>query len=183
MITYAPILPEAINPSLFAGFIRTQVVSLCWRRCQGAWCIAPDPFVDDWTKEEILTLTQALKDTLSSGGFVLGAFKGRALKGFVSVCPVPLGKNKDMLALKELHVSADCRGAHIGSALFEAAVAFARGQKARKLYISAHSAIETQSFYRAMGCVTARETLPDFVKAEPFDCQLEYSLRTKGSTP
>lgn len=42
--------------------------------------------------------------------------------------------------------------------------------------ISAHSAIETQRFYRSLGCVDAAQPLQKHVEAEPFDCQLEYRL-------
>ena len=56
------------------------------------------------------------------------------------------------------------------------AARWARDRGAQKLYISAHSAIESQAFYRAMGCVEAHTYNPAHVAAEPFDCQLEYRL-------
>ena len=43
-------------------------------------------------------------------------------------------------------------------------------------YISSHSALESQAFYAAMGCVDAVETNRQHVEAEPFDRQLEYVL-------
>ena len=52
---------------------------------------------------------------------------------------------------------------------------------AKKLYISAHSAVETQAFYRAMGCVEAQEYNQKHVEAEPYDCQMECSLEVTGS--
>ena len=53
---------------------------------------------------------------------------------------------------------------------------YARERGAEKLYISAHSAVETQAFYRAMGCVEAEEYQPAHVEQEPYDCQLECAL-------
>jgi len=47
---------------------------------------------------------------------------------------------------------------------------------ARKLYISAHSAVETQSFYTRVGCIDAKWLYKDQVELEPYDCQLEYVL-------
>ena len=47
---------------------------------------------------------------------------------------------------------------------------------AAKLYISAHSSVETQAFYRKMGCVEAQAYDRHHVEAEPFDCQLECPL-------
>ena len=64
----------------------------------------------------------------------------------------------------------------IGKALFLAASEWAKKQGAKKLYISSHSAIETQRFYRSMGCVDAAEYNQKHVEAEPYDCQLEYVL-------
>lgn len=47
---------------------------------------------------------------------------------------------------------------------------------AEKLYISAHSAVETQAFYNAMGCAEALEYSKFHTQKEPFDCQLECIL-------
>ena len=68
------------------------------------------------------------------------------------------------------------RGQGVGRTLFAAAKDWAAKQGARKLYISAHSAVETQRFYRAMGCTEAAVYCPEHVAAEPFDCQLECPL-------
>lgn len=46
----------------------------------------------------------------------------------------------------------------------------------RKLYISAHSAVESQAFYKQMGCVEAQVYHLKHVEAEPYDCQLECKL-------
>ena len=57
-----------------------------------------------------------------------------------------------------------------------AAKEWARKKGARKLYISAHSAVESQAFYRQMGCVEAELYNQSHVEKEPFDCQLEARL-------
>ena len=43
-------------------------------------------------------------------------------------------------------------------------------------YLSTHSAVETQAFYNAAGCVDACYTSPKHVGKEPYDYQLEYRL-------
>ena len=68
------------------------------------------------------------------------------------------------------------RGRGIGKALFHAAGAWAKENGARKLYISAHSAVESQAFYKAMGCVEAQVYQKEHVEREPYDCQLECVL-------
>lgn len=64
----------------------------------------------------------------------------------------------------------------IGKQLFLDAACWAREKDAEKLYISAHSAAESQAFYTAMGCRQAEYYHQAHVEAEPFDCQLEYLL-------
>ena len=64
----------------------------------------------------------------------------------------------------------------IGRELFTRAAQWARAHGGKKLYLSAHSAVETQAFYAAMGCVEAREYNEAHVASEPFDCQMEYAL-------
>ena len=42
--------------------------------------------------------------------------------------------------------------------------------------ISAHSAVESQAFYKSMGCVEAEVYNQKHVEDEPYDCQLECGL-------
>lgn len=173
MIEYREIRGEELDRSLFASFIRRQVVVQCWRREEGRWVIRDDPFIDDWSEEDYQFLTACLKNTIASGGLVYGAFCGGMLKGFVSVEPGLFGGENRYLDLSSIHVSQDMRGQGIGSELFAAARDWARAHGGRKLYISAHSAVESQAFYRSRGCVEAREYSARHTQAEPFDCQLE----------
>lgn len=80
------------------------------------------------------------------------------------------GKNKG------IHVSEDRRGQKIGEELFLAAKKWAAEHGAAKLYISVHSAVESQGFYKKMGCVEATVCHKGHVEKEPFDCQLECLL-------
>ena len=68
------------------------------------------------------------------------------------------------------------RGNGIGKTLFEMAAKWAKASGAKKLYISAHSSIETQAFYKSIGCIEALEYNKEHVENEPCDCQLEYNL-------
>ena len=165
-----------MTPALFAHFVRRQEVDLCYRREGGEWVIRPDPFVDDWTAEDYVFLIQCLRNTIRTGGFVCGAWMDGQLKGFVSVEPQPMGSQGQYLDLSSLHVSQDCRRQGIGRQLFDRACAWARARGAQKLYLSAHSALESQRFYRAMGCVEAEEYQQAHVEREPFDCQMEIAL-------
>lgn len=171
-----PLEQEEISPALFSHFIRRQEVDLCWRRIDGRWTIRPDPFVDDWTSDDLSSLSRQLHAVHAAGGLVLGAFRGEELKAFASVDPHLFGGPNRYLDLTNLHVSRELRGRGLGRILFRAAQNWARGHGAKKLYLSAHSALETQLFYQSMGCVDALVPHPGHVAAEPFDRQLECSL-------
>ena len=176
MIEYRRLEEKEICRELFGQFIRRQEVGKCWRRVDGEWVIRDDPFVDDWTEEDYRKLVACLQNTLATGGFVYAAFRDGALKGFASVEAALFGGEQGYLDLSSIHVSQELRGSGTGRALFSAAADWARARGAKKLYISAHSAVETQAFYRGLGCVDAQLPDPRHMEAEPFDCQLEYTL-------
>lgn len=167
---------DELNRELFAGFIRRQEVTMCRRRIGLSWRMVHCPFVDDWTEEQLLHQIHRLQTVLHGGGAVFGAFADGVLKGFSAVEGKPLGPQDSYRDLLSLHVSADWRGHGLGRMLFEQAAQWARQNGAGKLYISAHSAQETQAFYAAMGCVDTLWPSPEHVALEPFDCQLEYTL-------
>jgi len=176
MIQYRTLSAEEICPELFQNFIHHQVVTKCWRKENDKWLINDAPFIDDWNEKDYQFLVSCLKNTAATGGFVYGAFCGGVLKGFVSVEPGLLGREQEYMDLSSIHISEDVRGQGIGKRLFLAAKDWAREKGAGKLYISAHSAVESQAFYRAMGCVEALEYQQAHVEKEPFDCQLECRL-------
>lgn len=176
MLKYRALTASEINRELFDGFIRRQIVNQCRRRENGAWVIREDPFIDDWSEDDYRTLISCLKNTVNTGGFVYAAFCDDVLKGFVSVEPALFGGEHRYLDLSSIHVSEDMRGSGIGRALFLAAKDWAKARGAKKLYISAHSAVESQAFYQAMGCAEAAMYHNGHVEAEPYDCQLECLL-------
>ncbi len=176
MTQYRALSCGEICRELFGGFRRRQVVTQCWRKEEGVWVVRDIGFIDDWTEEDYRVLVAALRDTAARGGLVLGAFCGGVLKGFVSAEPELTGGAQRYIDMTNLHVSEDMRGRGLGRALFLAAKAWAGERGARKLYLSAHSAVESQSFYRAMGCVEAQVYDPKHVAAEPCDCQLECEV-------
>lgn len=169
-------MPSEINRELFADFQRRQDVTKCFRKTDGKWIIKDIAFVDDWNSGELDEIIAVLKDTAVRSGMVLGAFDGGKLKGFAAVSPDFFGTDRCYLDLSHLFVSLESRRKGIGRELFYKAKDWAKLKGAQKLYISAHSAVESQAFYRAMGCVEAEEYNMALVKKEPCDCQLECPL-------
>lgn len=175
---YRPLRAEEIGTGLFSGFVRRQEVTHCWRKIDGVWVVRSVPFVEDWNRQDYARLADCLRRTLARGGFVYGAFQDGVLKGFVSVEAAPMGSRGQYRDLSGLHVSQEMRGRGIGWVLFAAAARWAAEQGGQKLYISAHSAVESQAFYKKMGCVEAEEYAPAHTAAEPCDCQMECALTT-----
>ena len=173
---YRVLYAEEICRDLFKDFVRHQIVTKAWRKENGKWMIKDAPFVDDWTEQDYQILISCLKNTIITNGFVYAAFYEGKLKGFVSVEPEIFGGAQVYCDLSSIHVSEDVRNRGIGRTLFLAAKEWAKQKGAKKLYISAHSAIESQAFYKSMGCVEAEVYNQMHVEEEPYDCQLECSL-------
>ncbi|MDY4490312.1 MAG: GNAT family N-acetyltransferase [Candidatus Faecousia sp.] len=167
---------EEISEELFSGFHRHQQVTKCWRKRDGNWVIVDNPFVEEWTKKDYRFLVECLCHTVAAGGVVYGYFESGVLKGFASVEPEPFGSRGQYLELSSLHVSEELRGRGIGRALLSHARQWAGAKGAEKLYISAHSSVESQAFYRAVGCREAEEYSRPHVEKEPCDCQLECGV-------
>ncbi len=176
MIEYRNITSEELNMDLFSDFLRRQQVTKVWRKENGEWIIKEDPFIDDWSAEDYAFLILCLHNTIKTGGLLYGAFSKGRLKGFVSVESEIFGGENKYLDLTSIHVSKDMRRSGIGSRLFEKAKEWAKANGAKKLYISSHSAVESQAFYKNMGCVEAQKYCRKHVENEPYDCQLECVL-------
>ena len=162
---------------MFHSFRRRQEVTHCWRRVNGRWCVQDIAFIDEWTEKDYAELIASLQNTVSAGGAVFAAFDNTgSLKGFASVKADIFGADSKYMDLSNLHVSEEMRRNGIGRRLFQMAGAWAKEKGAEKLYISAHSAVESQAFYRALGCVEAQEYQQAHVEKEPCDCQMEYAL-------
>ena len=175
-IIYRKINENELNTEIFSNFNRYQQVNKCWRKRNGQWTLENIAFTEQWGKEEYEFLVECLKNTLNTGGAVIGAFIEGKLAGFTSVENQFFGSKSQYLQLSSIHVSYESRGKGIGKKLFQMIAQEARDLDAKKLYISAHSSEESQAFYKAIGCIDAKEYNEKLVQAEPCDCQLEYIL-------
>jgi len=165
-----------LTVGLFKDFNRDQEVKKCWRQEKGEWILKDVFFTEKWNAANYRFLTECLQNTIKSGGTVYGAFDQEKLIGFASLENVFMGSRKQYLQLSGIHVSSEYRGGGIGKKLFHLIAAKARQIGAKKLYISAHSAEETQAFYQTLGCVDAEELQDDLAACEPCDRQLEYDV-------
>lgn len=173
---------EEIGVSRLKGalsdFQRRQEVKQCLRRVNGEWVLRPIAFIDDWDEKCKAETEQELVHCIQSGGKVWGILNGKGkLIAFASLKPDCWGSSGSYLQLSMLHVSAEYRNQGIGKQLFAQCAAEARLRGADKLYISAHSAWESQQFYLNAGCVDAEEINSVLAGKEPCDRQMEYALR------
>ncbi len=176
MLEYRKIQESEMIIDLFAKFNRYQDVKRCWRKENGEWVLKDIAFTEQWGEPQFKFLVQCLKNTLNTGGVVIGAFEDGKLIGFSSVENEFFGTNQEYLQLSTIHTSYESRGKGIGKKLFHLICKEAKEMGAEKLYISSHSSEETQLFYKAMGCVEACEYNVKLVAEEPCDCQLEFTL-------
>ncbi len=179
-VTYRPLTPGEITRELFSSFIRHQTVTQCLRKIDGKFVPRDISFVDDWTEDDYRQLITELRETASTCGVVIGAFVtdngSPALKGFASLAGELIGSKHSYADLTNIYVSEDYRRNGIGAELFSRIKACARAKGAEKLYISAHSAVESQAFYASMGCTEAEEYSRYHAEKEPCDCQMECGL-------
>jgi predicted N-acetyltransferase YhbS len=132
--------------------------------------------VSGWPPGEAEKYTPILLDCFDRGGWFYGAFDDARLVGVVVLENRFIGRNKDQLQLKFLHVSHSYRNRGLGAKLFKLATITARERGARRLYISATPSENTINFYTRLGCTIAEEPDPELFELEPEDIHLELQI-------
>ena len=166
-----------LHVHMMDGFNRHQVVTriLCEN---GRVKKLRRPRVEEWTAgdntyiiKNLFIGTVCQRQYYPGEPQVFAAFRGEQVVGFASWDRY-WGKEKDYAVLGRLFVSLECRRMGLGRRLFELCAEAARAEGAQTLFISAEPAVETQAFYRSMGCVIAKKRLYGPKK----DVPLEYPL-------
>ncbi|WP_137791261.1 GNAT family N-acetyltransferase [Bacillus sp. E(2018)] len=157
-------------------FNRYQETKQVWYVEDKDYKMKDDYFIDDWTPERKVQVIQELRRCVRSGGVVAAAWKQKQVVGFANVESERFGSDTQYVELPYLHVSNGVRGMGIGKKLFALCCQEAKKLGSKKLYIAAHPSIESQSFYRAVGCSPAEEVNERIFKREPLDIQLEKVL-------
>ncbi len=177
-VCFVPLTLAEWLPELLDGFNRDQTVNGCWRKVDGCWRVEPIAFEEHWSLEDQRIRAEEIRGILDRGGAVWLArdAASKKLLGFGVVDARTFGSRGQYLQLVKLHVCKELRGRGIGRELFARCCQSARELGGEKLYISGSSAIETQAFYAAMGCVDALEISPKLFEKEPCDRHLEFIL-------
>jgi len=169
---------DDLYPDLLQHFNRYQEVKRCVRMENDKWVLKNVPFLEQWDetlKREIVHVD--FTNCLNSGGIVWGVFNEKdEMIAFACLLSKFFGSENQYLQLTQLHTSNEYRGNGIGKALFKMSADTARVLGAKKLYLSTHSAEESQKFYEKMGCVDAQEINKKLAELEPYDRQMEFLL-------
>ncbi len=156
---------------------RAEVIEKIYYCEDGKLVLKPDYFdVQGWPPGEPERYGPILLDCFDRSGTFYGAFDGETLIGATVLESRFIGREKDQLQLKFLHVGRRHRQAGLGSRLFEKAVAKARELGARQLYISSTPSENTVRFYLRRGCRVADDVDAALFEIEPDDVHLEFDI-------
>jgi len=175
-IQYRLLHLEDIDITFLTGFNRLQETTRVWYVEDKKFKLKDDHFIDEWNEDKKRKVIHSLLECLHAGGSVIGAFLHNKLVGFANVENEFFGMSKQYIELPYIHVSREFRKQGIGKGLFSKCCEAAKKMGAQKLYIAAHPSIETQHFYRDLGCIPAIEMNEKIVQKEPLDIQLEFIL-------
>lgn len=131
-----------------------------------------ESFIDDWDRAQRVGVIESLRHCISLGGKVLAASNSSTLLGFASLEHERFGERDELVELNYFHVTANARGQGIGRALFDRVMQESRAMGASGIYLGAHPSVESQRFYRAVGCERSRWIHPQIFAREPKDLQL-----------
>jgi predicted N-acetyltransferase YhbS len=156
---------------------RAEVIDKVYYREDDELVLKPEHHdVQGWPPGEPERYGPILLDCFDRGGTFYGGFNGEALIGAAVLESRFIGREKDQLQLKFLHVSRRHRQTGLGCTLFEKAVAKARELDARRLYISSTPSENTVRFYLRRGCRVTDDVDAVLFKLEPADIHLEFDI-------
>ncbi|MEW8993214.1 GNAT family N-acetyltransferase [Clostridium sp.] len=177
MMIYKELKITDLVPELLKSFDRYEKIYRAWRlREDGSEYLKDIYYEENWDSNDLLSICNELKSTLEKGGSVFATFDESKLVGFASLENEFFGSKKQYIQLSNLHITNSHRHKGIGKTLFKMCINKARELEASKVYISASSCENAQTFYRGMGCVLTKEVNKDLYDLEPFDCHMEYIL-------
>jgi predicted N-acetyltransferase YhbS len=156
---------------------RSEVIEAVYYLLNGALVLKPEySDMHGWPPGEDHKYTPLLEACHDHGGWFYGLFDDDQLIGTVVLAGRFMGKDKDPLQLKFLHISQGYRHQGWGRHLFDLAVVEARQRGAKRLYISATPSEHTIDFYLGLGCQVTAEPDAALWALEPDDIHLEYKL-------
>jgi len=156
---------------------RAEVIDKVYYHENGKLVLKPEHHdVQGWPAGEPERDGAILLECFERDGTFCGAFDGDMLIGAMVLESRFIGRERDQLQLKFLHVDRRHRKAGLGSTLFDKAVGRARALGARRLYISATPSENTMRFYLRRGCRVTDDVDAALFELEPKDIHLEFEI-------
>ena len=156
---------------------RSEVINAVYYLENGALRLRPEHHdLPGWPPGEAEKYTPILEACYDRGGWLYGLFDDQRLIGAAVLESHFIGKNRDQLQLKFLHISRPYRHQGWGQQLFGVARGEATQRGAKSLYLSATPSENTIGFYLRLGCTGTCEPDPGLVELEPEDIHLECAL-------
>lgn len=154
---------------------RSETIHGFYQVAQGVLQLKPGyELVAGWPDGEAVQYTPILQACYDRGGWFYALFDQNRLVAVVVLDAVFIGIHKNLLQLKFLHISQQCRGQGLGQYLFELACQESLKRGATGLYISATPTENTIKFYLALGCQLCSEPDQALFELEPEDIHMQY---------
>lgn len=156
---------------------RSEVIEAVYYLPNGALVLRPEYYdMHGWPSGEGDKYTPILEACHDQGGWFYGLFDDDRQIGAAVLDGRFIGKHKDQLQLKFLHIGNTYRNKGLGKRLFNLATIEARERGAKRMYISATPSAHTIDFYLGLGCKVTPEPDAELFELEPEDIHLEYDL-------
>ncbi len=153
---------------------RSEVIDRSYRFENGALVLVPDHcVVDGWPPGEPGKYTPILESAHDRGGWLHGLFDDGKLIGAAVLESRFIGRNRDLLQLRFMHLGMPYRNRGLGRRLFDLAKQEAARRGAGGLYISATPSERTIGFYLGLGCRVSDAPDPELLALEPDDIHME----------
>ncbi len=153
---------------------RREFIANIYRLQDGQLVLEPHDFdVPGWAPGKQEADGAEFEACFERGGKFFAAFDGNVLAGIAVIDSKRVGRGRDLVELRFLHVGRDYRGQGLGAALFSLATEAVRTFEALGLYISATPSENTVHFYQRRGC-TLTQPDEDLFLAEPEDIHLQW---------
>ena len=156
---------------------RSEVIDNIYYYENGELILKPEHYdMRGWPPGEAERNMPFLLDCFDREGWFYGLFDDTVLIGVVILENKFIGRKKNQLQLKFLHISSGYRKQGFGRKLFELARDKARRLGAKRLYVSATPSENTVNFYLRLGCVVTHEPNAELFAFEPEDIHLECTV-------
>ena len=156
---------------------RSEIIEAVYHLVDDTLVLKPEHYdIRGWPPGEADKYTPILAACYDRGGWFYGVFDNDTLVGAAVLESRFIGKNRDQLQLKFLHVSNRYRHQGLGQRLFGLAAAEAKKRGAKSMYISATPSQHTVAFYLRLRCEVTPEPDPELLALEPEDIHFVYDL-------